>query len=166
MFAIKEAKTGIKTMICSAIRSRHLMEFYYHGGVRLVEPFCYGEIAPGDNEVLECYQVSGYSEFGEPIGWKLFRVSEVSSLEIAGEQFTGVRPEYDPYSSVMTTIYCCVSMDEEGESTLEKPVKLAQDIDQETPTFSSQEEYLSPFQRHNKRMRTFRISHPFPYRVS
>jgi len=166
MFDIKEARTDIKTTICSAIHSRHLIEFYYHGGFRLVEPFCYGEIAPGDNEVLECYQVSGYSDFGELIGWKLFRVSEISSLEIAGEQFTGVRPEYNPYSSVMTTIYCCVSMDEECESAQVKSIERAQDIDRERPSFSNQEQYLSPFQRHVERMRIFRISHPFPYRVS
>ena len=162
MFAVKTTRTNIKTTLCSAIRSRHLIEFYYNGGSRLVEPFCYGEITPGDNEVLECYQVSGYSEFGEPVGWKLFRVSEISGLEIAGEQFTGIRPEYDPHSSVMTTIYCCVSMDGEGESALEKPVKPAQSIDRERPTFTNREEYLSPFQRHNKLMRTFRISHPLP----
>ena len=166
MYTVKEARTDIKTAICSAICSRHLIEFYYHGGFRLVEPFRYGEIAPGDNEVLECYQVSGYSELGELIGWKLFRVSEVSSLEIAGEQFNGVRPEYDPYNSVMTTIYCCVSLDEEGERAPVKSVERAQDIDREIPTFSNREQYLSPFQRHVERMRIFRISHPFPYRVS
>ena len=162
MFAVKTTRTNIKTTLCSAIRSRHLIEFYYNGGSRLAEPFCYGEIAPGDNEVLECYQVSGYSEFGEPVGWKLFRVSEISGLEIDGEQFSGVRPEYDPHNSVMTTIYCCVSMDGEGESTLEKPVKPAQDIDREIPTFTNQKQYVSPFQRHNELMKTFRISHPLP----
>jgi len=93
--------------LCDAIHSQQLVFFYYRGGFRAVEPHCYG-ISTAGNEVLRAYQVEGYSESGEPIGWKLFRVSEISSLTIMAEQFVGPRPEYNPDDSAMQTIFCCL----------------------------------------------------------
>jgi predicted DNA-binding transcriptional regulator YafY len=94
-------------MICSAIESKKVIRFYYKGGFRRVEPFCYGVSTTG-NEVLRAYQTGGYSESGNPIGWKLFRVSEISNLTLTDEHFDGVRPGYNPDDSAMTTIYCHV----------------------------------------------------------
>ena len=109
MFGVKEAKTSMKETICSAIDCRQVINFYYRAGIRSVEPFCLGVIMPGDNELLLCYQVSGYSEFGGVVGWKLFRFSEIYNLEITSEHFTGIRPGYNPDDLFMTTIYCHVS---------------------------------------------------------
>lgn len=60
--------------ICAAIRSRAVLQFSYDGGIRTVEPHCHG-ISRADNEVLRAWQTGGYSESGEPVGWKLFEVS-------------------------------------------------------------------------------------------
>ncbi|RLA99334.1 MAG: hypothetical protein DRG83_13180 [Deltaproteobacteria bacterium] len=91
--------------LCDAIRSQRLVHFFYRGGFRTVEPHCYG-ISTAGNEVLRAYQVEGHSESGKPIGWKLFRVSEMSSLTIMSEQFAGPRPGYNPEDSAMQTIFC------------------------------------------------------------
>ena len=93
--------------ICSAIRSRRIIRFYYDGGFRTVEPYCYG-ISTAGNEVLRGYQLGGYSRSGKPTDWKLFRVSEIQSLTITHRHFTGHRPEYDPNDSMMTRIFCHV----------------------------------------------------------
>ena len=93
--------------ICEAINSRQVIRFNYKGGLRTVEPFCHG-ISTAGNEVLRGYQTSGYSESGDPVGWKLFRVSEISNLTITDELFSGTRPGYNPNDSAMATIHCHV----------------------------------------------------------
>ncbi len=90
--------------ICSAIRSKQTIRFDYNGGFRTVEPFCYGVTAAG-SDVLRGYQTGGHSESGNPVGWKLFRVSEISGLIITGEYFD-VRPRYNPDDPAMIIIYC------------------------------------------------------------
>lgn len=95
----------VNQALCSAIRSRELVRFYYNGGIRTVEPHCYGLSAAGP-EPLRGYQIGGYSETGEPIGWKLFQVSKMSSLSVMDERFTGPRPSYNPDDSAMEVIFC------------------------------------------------------------
>lgn len=57
-----------------------MIELRYHGYVRAVEPYAYGQDKTGD-EILRCYQVAGGSVSGERAGWKTLKVSEVISLE-------------------------------------------------------------------------------------
>jgi len=108
--------------ICSAIKSRRIIEFYYHGGYRTVEPFCLGLVLSGDadNESLICYQVGGFSELREVVGWKLYRASEMEDLAITREQFSGDRPGYDQNNVDMAKIYCSVTplkkTEDEGEA--------------------------------------------------
>jgi len=97
----------MRTTICTAISSKQVIQFYYDGGSRLVEPFCYGLSKTG-NQLLRGYQISGYSKSGDPVGWKLFRASEISSLAVTGEHFTGTRDGYNPNDKAMITIYCHV----------------------------------------------------------
>ncbi len=103
---IEEAK-DMNPMICSAIRSKQVTRFYYNGGFRTVEPFCYGVSTTG-HEVLRGYQTGGDSESGDPMGWKLFRVAEIASLTITNGHFDTIRPGYNPNDPAMTTIYCHV----------------------------------------------------------
>lgn len=91
----------------SAIRLRKIISFYYNGGTRNVEPYCYG-ISTAGNELLRAYQIGGYSQSGKSVGWKLFRVSNISNLKVIDKSFENIRPEYNPRDSAMTTIYCNV----------------------------------------------------------
>lgn len=93
--------------ICEAINSRQVIRFNYKGGLRTVEPFCHG-ISTAGNEVLRGYQTSGYSESGNPVEWKLFRVAEISGLDMTSEHFSGIRQGYNPHDSAMTTVHCHV----------------------------------------------------------
>ncbi|MFC2001523.1 hypothetical protein ACFLUZ_03340 [Chloroflexota bacterium] len=113
----------IRTTICSAIHSKQIIRFYYHGGLRVVEPLCFGVIMPGNTEVLWCYQVSGYGEFGDPFGWKLFRASEMIDLVVTDEHFIDIRPEYNLSEALMTTIYCQVVANIEPEVEIRKPIE-------------------------------------------
>ena len=109
-----EEKPGMGAEICSAIESKQIIKFYYRGGFRTVEPFCYGVTGIG-SEVLTCYQVGGYSELDDPIGWKLYRVAEMSGLTVVDEQFAGARSGYNPNDPGMATVYRHVGADAEAK---------------------------------------------------
>lgn len=81
---------------------------FNNGGTRLVEAFCYGVHRSSNNEVLRGYQVGGYSESGEPTGWKLFHVLDMLELVVTSKHFSGDRDYYNPNDSAMKTIYCRV----------------------------------------------------------
>jgi predicted DNA-binding transcriptional regulator YafY len=97
----------MNSTICNAIRNKQVLEFYYDGGSRLVEPFCHG-VSTAGNEVLRGFQTGGYSKSGNSHTWKMFRVDEISSISIKNEKFTGNRPHYNPNDKGMTKIHCNV----------------------------------------------------------
>ena len=95
-------------LLCSAIRHRRVITFYYDGGRRTVEPYCHGASEAG-HDLLRGYQTAGYSSSGAPQGWKMFRLDEFSGLAMTDEVFAATRPEYDPSrEEKMATIYCRV----------------------------------------------------------
>lgn len=149
---ITTKKEQIRTTLCSAIKSRRVIEFYYHGGYRTVEPFCLGVVlsTEADNESLICYQVGGFSELREVVGWKLYRASEMEDIEVLNEQFSGNRPGYDPYDINLAVIRCYVNpVKEESKAETALAYKGI-----ETP----ESRYLT----HNELMRRFRFTHPIP----
>ena len=93
--------------ICEAINDQRVIEFYYDGSQRTVEPFCHGRTTAG-NDVLRGYQISGYSSTGTVPDWKLFRLDKLSGLSVTAQIFRGDRPGYNPNDSAMSQIYCCV----------------------------------------------------------
>jgi hypothetical protein len=161
---IGSSREKTREVICAAIKSRRIIEFYYHGGFRTVEPFCLGLVLHGDanNESLLCYQIGGYSELREPIGWKLYRASEMSDIVVSKEQFSGDRPEYDPGSVEMEKLYCCVTPFKGSEA---EPPKAIAAPAVEVPKIEKRElpSYEKPparFLTHNELMRIFRFEHP------
>ena len=91
--------------ICRAIAEKKYIQFQYDGGRRVVEPHCYG-ISTAENHVLRAYQVSGYSQSGNPKGWKLFDIAKASQIEILPESFEGPRRGYDRFDDAMSQIFC------------------------------------------------------------
>ena len=145
-----------RATICGAIRSRRVIEFYYHGGYRTVEPFCLGVVldTDADNESLICYQTGGFSELREVVGWKLYRASEMEDIEVLNEQFSGNRPGYDPDNIDMAVIRCYVIPVEEVKKEEPKVIPLV--------AFSEIERPEPWYLTHNELMRRFRFTHPLP----
>lgn len=92
-------------MICDAIGRKRVLEFYYDGYPRSVEPHACGNDTKG-NDVVRAYQISGGSESGEYVGWKLFKLSKMNYMEISTTTFAGPRPDYKRGDSAMRVIYC------------------------------------------------------------
>jgi hypothetical protein len=97
----------MNTALCQAIREKKVISFYYLGGVRSAEPHCYG-VSKEENELLRAYQIGGHSESGNPIGWKLLRLDELSNLQMTNQHFAGPRPQYNPEDKAMARVICCL----------------------------------------------------------
>lgn len=90
--------------ICRAIANRQLLQFYYAGGTRIVEPHCHGittEGYPG----LRAYQTRGFSSAGT-MGWKLFDLSKAIDIVVLSETFPGPHAGFRIGNNEMSSIYC------------------------------------------------------------
>ena|SRR3972149_12154159 len=94
----------MNSQICHAIRNMNLVEFYYNGGTRTVEPHCHGVTTAG-NEGLRAYQVDGHSESGK-MGWKMFDLGNASDIQVLEETFDGPRSGFKKVDKGMSQIYC------------------------------------------------------------
>lgn len=87
------------TSLCSAIKSRNLIQFYYAGddapGTRIVEPHMVAYTTAG-NLALSGWFLGGTSESKEGQGWREYLLSEISSIVVLSQQFAGPRPGYNP----------------------------------------------------------------------
>lgn len=76
--------------IRSAIESKLIIEFHYHGHHRIAEPHVLGTKG-GRNGVL-IYQLGGTSSSGDVPSWRRCFLDEISSLTVTEEHFDGRRP--------------------------------------------------------------------------
>jgi hypothetical protein len=93
--------------ICTAIRSRKILEVYYDGGYRNLEPYCYG-LGISGNDLLRAYQLGEPHEPNRKIGWKLFKVEDFALIALTNNHFEARRTEYNPKDCAMKEIYCAV----------------------------------------------------------
>lgn len=80
--------------ICQAIGERLLLQFYYDGGTRVVEPhqLAYNE---NNNLALSAYWIRGYSESSDvSTRWREYLVAEMSAVAVLSEHFEGPRRGY------------------------------------------------------------------------
>ena len=88
-----------------AIRNKCIVKFTYQGYPRVVEPHAYGTTSTGE-EVIRCYQIGGTSSSGKVPGWRLMEVSQIKSLVVTEEHFSGGRIGYRRGDRGMSTIFC------------------------------------------------------------
>ena len=166
MLFVKKPKetASVRNELCAAIKSRRVVEFDYHGRTRTVEPFCLGMVIAGqaDNESLLCYQLGGYSDLGVPVGWKLYRASEITGLKVSDTSFSGSRPGYDPEHLAMARVYCFVT----PETVVECAPELAAAPEVETESEKGAPADVTagpaPARGHNELMQRFRFTHHDP----
>lgn len=91
-------------LICDAIRTRSLLEFRYHGLIRLVEPYCHGFSARG-NELLRAAQIGGASSSGRFGLGKLWSVADIVAPRLVDKHFEPGDPQHrDDFA--MPQIHC------------------------------------------------------------
>jgi hypothetical protein len=101
------SKLSSALLICEAIRKRTLLEFEYHGGRRVVAPYCHGVSTRGV-EVLRAIQIRGFSASDGYGFGKLWTLRDMRNLQILEETFVPNDPDYNPNDRAMKQIHCRV----------------------------------------------------------
>jgi predicted DNA-binding transcriptional regulator YafY len=92
--------------ITDAVKSKKVITIYYNGkdnggkGYRTIEPVCLG-FSKKNNLVLRAWEREGssYSANNEGNylpGWRLFRVDKIFTFKPTMDNFTEMRPQYNP----------------------------------------------------------------------
>jgi hypothetical protein len=79
--------------IVVAIEHNQCLRIVYEPGERVIEPHALGR-GTDAQLLLRAYQIDGATASGESMGWKLFRLDKVSSIEPDGSPSTAPRPDY------------------------------------------------------------------------
>jgi len=90
-----------QSVLCDAIRRKHVVQFSYKGTTRTAEPHAVGYDGSGDL-TLSAWQLSG----GSGTGWRDFHVSKLSALSTTARTFARARPGYNPNDRTLVRILC------------------------------------------------------------
>jgi hypothetical protein len=97
----------MNTAICKAIKKKALLQFNYHGTLRIVEPQCHG-VSTAGKEVLRGFQIKDRGQPNKPATERLFEVSKIIDLQETGGRFSKPGPHYTPNDKAMTGVHCCL----------------------------------------------------------
>ena len=92
--------------IIDAIKNKKRIIIYYDGdepggkGLRNIEPVCLGTSKAG-NKVVRAWDEEGASHRGftkeKPLpSWRMFRLDKIQTVQPTGENFTEMRPNFNP----------------------------------------------------------------------
>ena len=96
--------------IMRALEERRVVQLTYDGGgMRTVQPHAILR-KPDGTELLEAYQVKGFSESGAEHGWKNFDLARIDQLETKSETFEP-RRDFKPVSSESGVVVAQVRTD-------------------------------------------------------
>lgn len=73
-------------LLCEAISENRIIDFFYDGHRRVVEPVQLGYATDNGNVILIGYQIGGYSESGALPPWRRFETYKIRNLVIKGER--------------------------------------------------------------------------------
>ena len=105
--------------VVNAIKQKQKVIINYDGdepggkGIREIEPVCFG-VSKAGNKVVRAWDDEGASHTGyigeKPLpGWRLFRLDKILSFKPTGENFTEIRPNFNPNGDKsMISIIICV----------------------------------------------------------
>ena len=92
MLYLVHPPTSVEAQIRLAIANKRVVEVGYKGRVRVAEPHDFGQHKGIDR--LLVYQLGSASSIGsEVMGWRLFDVARIESIEVLDTSFKGSRRE-------------------------------------------------------------------------
>jgi hypothetical protein len=87
-----------RAIVLQALEERRVLRIVYAlGGMRMIQPHAILRKADG-TELLEAFQVQGFSEGGLEHGWKNFELARLHQVELGDERFEP-RRDFKPVSS-------------------------------------------------------------------
>lgn len=102
-----ESSGTMIALACETLRKGQCLALRYHGFARVVEVHVVGRTREGA-EIMRVWQVSGGSESGEPVGWKMMMLDAVSAPQVTTQRSQAPRPGYNPEDPVITDVVCKV----------------------------------------------------------
>jgi predicted DNA-binding transcriptional regulator YafY len=106
--SVKSLITEIASLndIQNTIKKKQITVIFYDGdepggrGLRDIEPVCLG-VSKAGNKVLRAWDNEGASHTAykgeQPLpGWRLFRLDKILSIKPTGENFTEMKPNFNP----------------------------------------------------------------------
>lgn len=83
----------MQDLICTAIKERRLLQFWYEGEVRVVEPHMLA-FNSRNHLCLSAWWVGGFSKSNKSPHWREYLVADISEAELSPHIFDGPRPGY------------------------------------------------------------------------
>lgn len=83
--------------ICEAINGMRLLRVRYHDRTRTLEPYLLGEYSDARRFLL-AWLVRCDEEPQKPSGWQHYLLSEMQTVDVLPESFSGTRADYNPVS--------------------------------------------------------------------
>jgi hypothetical protein len=102
--AARTAAAEKEKTIIDSLRNRKVLEFFYNGQPRIVEPQSYGLSRKTERPVMRGFQRTGGSVSGYTIGLRLFELAKISELRQTGERFAKAQPEHNPNDTAMSKV--------------------------------------------------------------
>ncbi len=90
--------------VCNAIRFKRVIQFFYDGSLRTVEPYCHGINAAG-REVIRGYQTSGIRRPDPSEGWMSYELNKMIGILVKDESFDH-RPDWMSVDRSMKRLHC------------------------------------------------------------
>lgn len=80
-------------IIIKAINEKRFLSVSYDGGLRKIAPCCYGK-GTNNQELLRCWQESGFSQSGTLPAWRLMTVAKMQNIQLLDDIFS-IPPGYN-----------------------------------------------------------------------
>ncbi len=95
----------MRQIFTDSIKNKKCVEIFYHGFSRIVEVHTFGNNTLG-HDAIRAWQVSGGSVRNEPIGWKMFLLSDMRGAQLLNQEALSPRSGYKKGDRGMRIIYC------------------------------------------------------------
>jgi hypothetical protein len=96
------------SLACRALSERRVLALTYAGFARSVEVHIVGRSRFGE-ALMRVWQVRGGSVGGEPVGWKMMRLEQVTGAYLTAEPSQAPRPDFNPQDPTIARVICQVS---------------------------------------------------------
>jgi hypothetical protein len=92
-----------RAIVLQALEERRILRIVYvSGGTRMIQPHAILR-KPDGTELLEAFQVQGFTEGGVEHGWKNFDLARLQQIELGEERFEP-RRDFKRVSSVLGVV--------------------------------------------------------------
>jgi hypothetical protein len=84
----------MEILLATAITERLVIQFYYKGHLRVVEPFTFGILKNG-KLALSGYRIGGHSNSKELPNWRLYFIQDISQMQLTDTGASSSRTGYN-----------------------------------------------------------------------